>query len=216
MTVRFVCSAMVAGLLVTGAVAASRARVHAQDAGVLPSGDAWVTVIGCVQQGMKHRLVLVSPTTERIPGVPESTCNTPVAEPLLELHDTHEYHFDSSLVGHWVEISGRLEHFDRHDDAKNPRELHIRTFRAVPVLPPRVAEIPPARELPQGTVMPSAPAAAPAPAPPEEKPVATTGTTPAPLPNTASPLPLVIATTVMALMGALAFRLFRLRLEGRI
>jgi hypothetical protein len=203
MTARLVGSAIVAGLLVGGAVAA-------QDGSGLPSKGGHVTVVGCVQPGLKHRLVLVSPTTAPVDAVPQSECSLPIAEPLLELHDTHEYHFDNALVGHWVEITGRVEHFDKHDDAKNPRELHIRQFRSVPVAPPRVAEVPMTREMPPPIAAPAAPA------PAAEKPIATTGTTPAPapLPNTASPLPLVLATMVMAFMGALALRLLRGRVAG--
>src|SRR5262245_42923184 len=99
MTVRFVCTAIAAGLLATGAVATARAHGHAQDGAIapdqLPDHSGQVTVVGCVQQGLKKRLVLVSPTTNRIDSVPDGNCNLPLAEPLLEIHDTHEYHFDN-------------------------------------------------------------------------------------------------------------------------
>jgi hypothetical protein len=219
MTVRYVCSAIVAGLLSAGAVAIGVERTHAQEpvASALPNDDAMVTVVGCVQRGLEKRLVLVNPTIDHVASVPEPTCNTPVAEPLLELHDTHEYHLDDSFIGRWVEISGRLEHFDKHDDVKDPRELHVRTVRAVPVVPPRAAEIvtPPPPAPPRDMPLTPQPSTTPAPTIPEGNVVATTGTATA-LPPTASDLPLGLLTTVMLLMGALAVRLIRLRLEGQV
>ena len=214
MMFRYLWSAIAAGLLTLAAVAVSVERGYAQNGGGLPQKGGWITVVGCLQRGLEKRLVLVSPTTDHVPSVTEPACSTPVAEPLLEVHDTHEYHLDESLIGRWVEMSGRLEHFDKHDDVKDPREFHMRTVRAVPVVVPRAAEIPPAREMPLATTPPPA---APAPIAPAETPATTTGTTGTTerLPHTASPLPMITLTSVVSLMGALTLRLARRRLEGR-
>jgi len=209
--VRYLCSAIVAGLLTLAVVVVVVERGYAQN--VFPNKGAYVTVTGCLQQGLKHRLVLTNATTDNIASVTESACSTPIAEPLVEVHDTHEFKVDSALIGHWVEMSGRLEHFDKHDNARNPRELHVRTSRAVPVVVPRAAEIPAPREAPLA-IAPAAPAPAPAPIP-EEKPVPTSGTVEK-LPKTASALPLAALSSVLALLGALMFRFGRLRLEGRL
>jgi len=208
--VRYLCSAVVAGLLTLAAVAVVVERGYAQNGVAFPQKGGWITVVGCLQQGLKHRLVLTNATTDHVASVPDSACSAPVAEPLLEVHDTHEYKLDSALIGHWVEMSGRIERFDKHDNEKNPREFHLRTSRAVPVVVPRAAEIPAPREAP----LAMAPIAPPPPAP-EPKVVATTGTAEL-LPKTASPLPLAVLTSVLALMGALMVRIGRLLLEGRV
>ena len=207
--VRYLYSAIVAGLLTLAVAAIAVQQGHAQN---FPTKDAYVTVTGCLQQGLKHRLVLTNATTDNIASVTESACSTPIAEPLVEVHDIHEFKVDPALIGHWVEMSGRLEHFDKHDNARNPRELHVRTSRAVPVVVPRAAEIPAPREAPLAM---APPAPAPAPIAPEEKPVPTSGTVEK-LPKTASALPLAALSSVLALLGALMFRFGRLRLEGRL
>jgi hypothetical protein len=48
---------------------------------------------------------------------------------------------NESMLGRWVEINGRLEK-ETSDDPDNLRELHVRSFRMVPVIPPRAAAAP--------------------------------------------------------------------------
>src|SRR5262245_46507890 len=193
MTVRHVWHAIVCGLFVAGAIVILGGRGHAQvQSSNLPDGDTWTTVVGCLQQGLHKRFVLIRPTTDEIASVPEAACGMTASdgEPMLELHDTHE-RLDESLIGSWVQVNGRLEHFDKHDDAHDPREFHVKSpVIAVPVVIPRAAAIEPSRESSAIESLP-APAPAPAPAAREEMPVATTGSAPAPepaLPKTATSL----------------------------
>jgi len=221
MTVRYVWSAVVTGLFAAGMITVGVQRGLAQGPGpnALPGDGAKdVTVVGCVKQGLEHYLVLLNPTTEPIASVPDGNCNLPIAEPLLELHDTKGADFDKNLLGQWVAFTGRLEHAREHDQLSNPREFHVRSYHVVPVVPPRAAEIitPPPPAPPRDMPLTPEPATAPPPTIPESPVVGTTGSEPTKLPKTASDLPLGLLSTVMLLMGALAVRLIRLRMEGRV
>jgi hypothetical protein len=211
MTKRLMCSSIAAGLLAGGVLVVGVANGHAQDATVLPEHGGSITLVGCLAQAGKHnKLMLARPTTAAVASVPEATCSTNVGDTLVELKDTHKRHLDDSFVGRWIEVSGRLEGYEND---REPRELHVKGFKEVPVVIP-AAPAPP-------------PAPAPAPAPPittapipEEKPAATTGVVivqeqPKKLPKTASPLPLMELSTGLLLAGAFGVRLFRLRSADR-
>ena len=111
---------------------------------------------------------------------------------------------EASLLGHVIEVTGRMEKIEGTVDADDLRELHVRSFRVVPVVVPRAAEMP-------VIIQPVPPPAAPAPTYVPEKPVATSGTTPEPapipLPKTASSLPLLGALSLLTLVGALLLHL---------
>jgi hypothetical protein len=122
-----------------------------------------------------------------------------------------------AMVGHWVEISGRLE----SETSKNPdnlRELDVMSAKLIPVVAPptpgpaatpaparRPAPAPAAESRPSPAPAPAA-AAAPAPAPAPEAPKK--------LPKTASPLPAIGLAGLLSFAGSLVLRSFRLRRRG--
>jgi hypothetical protein len=196
--------------LAGGALALTAARAHAQDGAALPTTGGRVTVAGCLQRGGKHnKLVLARPAGEAVTSVTEPTCALAGNEVLIELKDTHAHHLDDSMIGRWIEISGRLEKIEKHDDADDLRELHVRAFREVPVAA-RVAEAPPT---PAPPTIPEAPLT---PTPSDDKPVATSGVatdvvSAAPvLPGTASALPLIALMSGLSMAAAFGVRRVRL------
>jgi len=108
-------------------------------------------------------------------------------------------------VGHWIEVYGTLEK-ETHIDAHNLRELRVKSFRMVPVVPPRQAAAEPAPPQFQQPAAPAPDTTTRA----EETPVATTGEVAPTLPKTASPIPAIGLLGLLSLAGGLALR-FRAR-----
>jgi LPXTG-motif cell wall-anchored protein len=210
MSARYLCSAIIAALLMCGVDTVVPARVYAQQPTFLPEGGM-ITLVGCLGFGGKHdKYLLVNPTVGSIVSVPDGTCTATDTEQAVELKDTSSHY--QSMLGRMVEISGRLERIEGSDDPDDLRELHVESFREVPVVPPRIVEAaPPSAPPPVLEPQPPAPQAE-APAIAEEKPVATTGTAPAPapapLPKTASGSSLIGVLGLLSLAGALGLRLF--------
>jgi LPXTG-motif cell wall-anchored protein len=207
MSARYLCSAITGALLLCGVNTVVPARVQAQQPTVLPEGGM-ITMVGCLGRGGKHdnKYVLVNPTIGSMVSVPDGTCTSTDTEQAVELKDTSRHY--QSMLGRYVEITGRLERIEGSDDPDDLRELHVRSFREVPVVPPRIVEAaPPSAPPPVFEPQPPAPQAE-APAIPEQKPVATTGTAPAPLPKTASGSSLIGFLGLLSLAGALGLRLF--------
>ena len=55
------------------------------------------------------KYVLASPRLGPIANVPVDTCNATVDERALDLKDTDDHGINQSMLGHWIEVSGRLE-----------------------------------------------------------------------------------------------------------
>ena len=111
--------------------------------------------------------ILANPIPGPVDSVSQGTCSASIDERAFDLDKTHKSGMNESLVGHWVEVSGRLER-ETHVSLENLRELSALSFRMVPVVPPRVeAAAAPIAFAPKAE------------APPEPTPVATTGTAPA-------------------------------------
>lgn len=215
MTIRRLSCGIAAGLLACGLVAIAPAKGSAQVREGTASGPAFlpeqggpITLYGCflrmkvADEGTKF--VLVNPTPGPATSVPEATCTSKGTEQMVELDDVHtnlhKHHLDRSKVGRWIEVTGRLEKTGH----QALREVHVNTYRIVPVVAPRAAEAAP---VPTPETIQPAPAPA---APLEARPTATTGVTEE-LPHTASSLPLIALLGFLALAGGLALRLISYR-----
>ena len=157
MTLRYVCGALTAIVLSGGIPTVNPADAQTRDAGLLPpEKSGLITVAGCFQRDAENddRYVLANPTSGPLASVPEGTCNATIDDRALNLSrfteegtweivifpgykDTAQHGLNQSMLGHWVEIRGRLEK-ETDADLTNLRELKVRSFRLVPVVPPRV------------------------------------------------------------------------------
>jgi hypothetical protein len=165
-----------------------------------------MTVTGCLQRGGANgdTYILASPRLGPVANVPDGACDAPIDARAVELEDARRSGINETLVGRWIEISGRLER-ETSSNPDNLRELYVRSFRLVPVVPPQRVEIVPAP-------VPLSEPAAPAPAP-----VATTSTPTAieqPLPTTASPLAMFGLLGLLSVAGGLGVRFYRSRARG--
>jgi hypothetical protein len=207
MTLRHVTGAFTATVLTCGLLTALPAHAQTRDGGLLPPDQSGViTVAGCLQLGGKDgdEYVLAIPTPGPIANVPVETCKAAVDERALDLKDTEDFGFNPSMIGRWIEVSGTLER-ETDSDLTNLREIEIRSFRLLPVVPPPA---PPVRL--QSHVEPVAPLPEPIPV---EEPVGTTGVEPA-LPQTASPLVPMGLLGLFSLAGAVGLHTYRLRGRG--
>jgi hypothetical protein len=169
-----------------------------------PEESGMVTVAGCLQlrdADHKDQYILANPVPGPVNSVPDGRCSGTIDGGAFDLDKTHKVGMSDALLGHWVEINGRLEK-ETHVTLHNLRELSALSFRVVPVVPPpvEVAVVEPiAPPEIQQTPAPRAETRS-------ETPVATTGTLPAALPKTASPLPGIGLLGLFALAGGLALR----------
>ena len=178
MVLRYVCGGVAAIALTCGVMVARPAYAQLRDGGLLPPEQhGMVTAVGCLIHGGKHgdKFILANPTRGPVNSVTEAECSAAAGDNALDLNDATDRGMNDSLIGHWVEVYGDLE----KETSKNPdnlRELEVKSFRVLPVVPPRRAEAPAPEPQPI--------AAAPEPAPFVPEPVATSGQAPAPLPKT--------------------------------
>jgi hypothetical protein len=207
MTVQYVSGALVAIMLTCGLPTIAPAQTR--DASLLPSDQSGlITVAGCLQRGGKDgdEWVLTNPRLGPIANVPEATCSAPIDHRSLELNETSDHGINESMLGRAVEVSGRIEK-ETDDDPANLRELNVRSFRMLPVVPPRAEAPAPPLHIVQQPVAPPEPTPFSEPAP-----VGTSGQTA--LPETASPLPMIGFFGLLSLAGGLAFRLYRSHERG--
>jgi hypothetical protein len=198
---------MAAGLLTGGLVAMNPASATAQETGAatLPEGGGPITLVGCflrVSVGHEGRkFVLARPMLGSATSVTEPSCTTTGNDAMVELDDVHKnvhkHHLDRSQVGRWIEVTGRLDKV-KHQTL---REVHVETYRAVPVVPPAVADFRPVPEAP--VVQPPLPLV-------ETDIIGTTGVL-VELPQTASSLPLIALLGFLSFAAALALRRIELR-----
>jgi hypothetical protein len=206
MTLRYVCRALTA-IVLTWGVPAIPAAAQTRDASLLPPEQGGViTVAGCLQPGEgENRYVLANPRLGPLANVTTETCDATVDHRTLDLKDTDQQGINRSMLGRWVEVNGRLEK-ETDTDLSNLRELEVRSFRMVPVVPP-----PP--EPPRQTArvlepQPSAPPAETA-APPQEQPARTTGIVETTLPRTAGSFSTIGLLGLLSLAGGLGLRFSR-------
>jgi hypothetical protein len=199
MGIRYLSSAIAAGLFTCGLLLTAPASVSAQRSMDLPADKGPITLFGCFlrveipHEGNKY--VLANPSFDTPATVPQAECNASADARMVELDDihsnVHEHHLDKGKVGLWVEINGTLN----KPKGQTLREVDVETYRLIPVAPPRVA-----RAEPEPVVIQAPPEPAPEPAP-----VATTGVA-EPLPKTASPLPLIALMGFVGIAGGFALR----------
>lgn len=202
-----------------------------RDGNLLPQEqDGQVTAVGCLLRGSevrggkkdKDKYVLARPRKGPVASVPEATCRADAGADALDLDNTKDAGVTDSLLGRWVEIAGKLE----KETSKNPdnlRELDVKSFKLVPVVPPRAAAVPntPSRPASAAT-QPAPPAASPAPAPETTPPPPAASPTLAAsntgggqsLPHTASNRPAIALASLLSLAGAFFLRSYRLRQRG--
>jgi hypothetical protein len=216
MTIRHVRSVIAASLVTAGVVAFTPAIVRAQNTTNIPEEGGRITMVGCFVLGQvkgHEEYVLAKPIVGSVESVPDASCSSMPGDAVVKLQDLSQAGLDHAMVGRWLEITGRLEGDHRADGV---REVHVKSFRVVPVVPPRVAENvtppppPPAIEAP--------PVAAPAPVPEvivQEKPVATAGVR-TQLPKSATSLPLFGLIGFITLSAGFGLHLLnRLRTDGQ-
>jgi hypothetical protein len=199
--------ALIVIVLTWGLVVVAPAR--AQNTALLPAEEsAVITVTGCLQRGGNDRdkFLLANPRLGPVASVTDAACDAAVDTRALELDDADDRGINETMVGRWIEISGRLER-ETSTNPDNLREISVRSFRLIPVVPERAE---------------AAPAPAPAPAPPAETlvpapalpaPVATSGIE-EPLPKTASPLAVIGLLGLLSIAGSVGFRVYRSRVRG--
>jgi hypothetical protein len=194
-------------VLTCGAPTVARAQI------LPPEESGMVTVAGCLQlrdADHKDQYILANPVPGPVDSVPDGRCSATIDERAFDLDKTHRSGMNESLLGHWVEINGRLEK-ETHARIDNLRELSALSFRVVPVVPPPVEVAVVERIAPpeiQQTPTPRVETRQ------EETPVATTGTLPETLPKTASPLQGIGLLGLFGLAGGLALRVNRLHERG--
>jgi hypothetical protein len=194
--------------LVTVNPAYAQAR---RDGNLLPQNQSGqVTAVGClvkgdtIRGGKADKYVLARVKKGPIASVPEASCTAESGADALTVDNPEKASMKDSMLGKWVEITGRLEsETDKNPD--NLRELDVRSARMVPVVPPAAPAATPApRQAPPAAMAEPRPQPAAAPPAPEA---------PAPkhLPKTASELPAIGFAGMLAVAAGLMLRSSRLR-----
>src|SRR6185503_2254311 len=110
MTFRSWSSASIATVLLCGL---NTAPASAQNTSLLPAEEsAVITATGCLLRGGKelnNHYILASPRLGAVDNVADGACNEPIDAQAVELEDADDHGINPTLVGHWVEINGRLE-----------------------------------------------------------------------------------------------------------
>jgi len=182
-----------------------------RDGNLLPQNQSGqVTAVGClvkgdtIRGGKADKYVLARVKKGPIASVPEASCTAESGADALTVDNPEKASMKDSMLGKWVEITGRLEsETDKNPD--NLRELDVRSARMVPVVPPAApAATPAARPAPAPAMAEPRPQPAAAPPAPEA---------PAPkhLPKTASELPAIGFAGMLAVAAGLMLRSSRLR-----
>ena len=196
-----------------GLVTVGPAYAQRRDGSLLPQNQSGqVTAVGClvrgdaVRGGKKDKYTLARPRRGPVTSVPEASCTVDSGADALTLDNPEKANMTDAMIGHWVQISGRLES-ETDKDPDNLRELDVLSAKLVPVVIPRPAAQPaPAPE-------PAAPVAQPRPTPTPAAPAPEAPPPPAPkkLPKTASPLPAMGLAGLLSLAVGFTLRSFRLR-----
>jgi hypothetical protein len=175
-----------------------------------------VTVAGCLLRGDQIRggdddkYVLANPKANPMASAPDQVCSADAGANAVQLDNPDKGNVDDTMLGRWVEISGRLERETSDDDIL--RELDVVSARLLPVDAPRAAAEPapePIAAQPDPEPAPAPQAIAPEPSP-EPVAVATSGQ----LPATAGVGPLAGLIGLFACAGSVVIRSLRSRRRG--
>ena len=186
----------------------ARTAEFVREASLLPPDQSGViTVAGCLRAGPNHGdqdgYVLANPRLGPIAGVPESKCTGAIDDRAVELDHSLKRGIDDSMLGRWIEVTGKLEK-ETSNDPDNLREMYVDSFRMVPVIPRR-AEAAPVTEFPRQVEQQPVTPPAETMARMEEKAVGTPGLET--LPKTASSLPAIGLLGLLSLGAGLVLRL---------
>lgn len=204
MASRYLYGAVTAVALTVGVVTATPANAQLHpDGGLLPlDTHGTVTAAGCLLRSEDGKdFILANPKQGPVNSVSEAQCSATAGDAALKLNDARHRGVSESMIGRWVEIYGPLEK-ERSDSPKRMRELEVKNFRVIPVVPPQKAEAPAPQPEPIAAVIEETFVPAP---------VATSGQEPAPLPKTAGYGPTTGLLGAFALAGCLLVRSFRSR-----
>ena len=124
---------LVVGMVTVGPVYAQR-----RDGSLLPQNQSGqVTAVGCLVQGdavrggKKGKYVLARVRKGPAANVPENSCTAEAGADALMVDNPEKAKITDAMVGHWVEISGRLES-ETSKDPDNLRELDVRSGQGDP------------------------------------------------------------------------------------
>jgi|SRR5687767_6731821 len=212
MTLRCMSGAIAGTLIICGVLAVTPTHGQIRDGGLLPQEESGlITVLGCFVRGGDDGdgFLLAQPTRGPVESVEEETCTAGASDNALDLDDTGELGMNESLAGRWIEINGRLEK-ETSDDPDNLRELEVRSFRIVPVVP-RVVAAPPPAPIPEPQAAAAPPVFEQPPIAETETPVGTSGQAETTLPQTASYLPTTGFAGLLLLAGGMVLRTWRLK-----
>jgi hypothetical protein len=143
MSTRGLPTSITVGLLTCGLAAVAPATGSARTP--LPDETTYITLTGCFLHQMvyekgkqKEEYVLVRPMIGSVASVPRATCTSTGRDQAIELEHVKnhpdEHHLDTSWLGRWIEVTGKLEKFE---NASELREMNVKSFRGVPVVVPR-------------------------------------------------------------------------------
>ena len=114
-----------------GMVTVEPAYAQRRDGNLLPQDQSGqVTAVGClvrgnaVRGGKADKYVLARPKKGPVESVPEATCTAEAGADALTLDNPEKAKLTDSMLGRWVEITGRLES-ETSKDPDNLRELDV-------------------------------------------------------------------------------------------
>ena len=132
------------------------AYAQRRDGSLLPQNQSGqVTAVGClvrgdaVRGGKKKKVHVGAPRSRPVASVPEANCTVEPGADALTLDNPERANMTDAMLGHWVEIGGRLES-ETDKDPDNLRELDVLTAKLVPVVILRPAAQPAPAGPPRG------------------------------------------------------------------
>ena len=141
MALQYLCCG-VAAVAMAGSITLASVSAQRRDGGLLPPEETGlVTVIGCllrgdqIQGGDPAKYVLANP--QKAPGTRSGeTCTAERSAAAVQLDNPERVKLTESMLGHWIEVTGRLER-ETSTDRDNLRELDVEHVTLLSVDVPR-------------------------------------------------------------------------------